>query len=45
VLAIADFESLVRDDPAVGTIVLRNLARIIGDTTQRLTRGLAILAG
>jgi glutaminase len=45
VLAIADFEGLVQDDPAIGTIVLRNLARIIGDTAQRLTRELAILAG
>ena len=45
VLAMADFEGLVGDDPAIGTIVLRNLARIIGDTAQRLTRELAILAG
>jgi glutaminase len=45
VLAIAEFDRLVRDDPAIGTIVLRNLARIIGDTAQRLTRELAILAG
>jgi glutaminase len=45
VLAIADFEELVRDDPAIGAVILGNLARIVGDTAQRLTRELAILAG
>jgi len=45
VLAIGDFERLLRDDPSAGTVILRNLARIVGGTAQRLTRELAVLAG
>ncbi len=45
VFAVDDFERLIRADPMIGTIILRNLAKIIGDTAQRLTRELAILAG
>jgi glutaminase len=45
VLAVDAFDDLVRADPTIGTIVLRNLARIVGETAQRLTRELAILAG
>jgi glutaminase len=44
-LPVDAFDDLVRADPMIGTVMLRNLARIIGDTAQRLTRELAILAG
>lgn len=45
VLAVGDFDRLVRDDPSTGTVILRNLARIVGQTAQRLTRELAVIAG
>jgi glutaminase len=45
VITVDAFETIVADDPMIGAVVLRNLARIVGETAQRLTRELAILAG
>lgn len=45
VLNVGDFEGLLRDEPTIGTAILRNLAGIIGETARRLTAELAIIAG